>query len=133
MGDADAEALLARAVAGVDPSFARKHGHVRREHALRATRHHERDSALDRARRERQMRRERVAQGGDREFPGEIVHPAVALGLPQHRENGLRLERAAVDERHQAGHVSGPSSRNANDFDRIRLHGPSASSPDQEY
>jgi hypothetical protein len=69
---------------------------------------------LSTARSELEMRRERVAQCGDGVFTGEVVHPAVAFGLAQHRENGRRLERAAVDKSHKAGHVAGPVGRNAN-------------------
>ena len=113
--NADAEALLARALAGaLGPRASREHCDMRRQHALRAARHDERDSGLDLARSELHMRRKRVAQRGDGVFASKVVHPAVAFGLAQHRENGRRLERAAVDESHQAGNVSRPAGWNAN-------------------
>ena len=88
MGDADAQSRLARAVVrDLGTAAAREHGHVRREHPLRAARHDERDSAFNRPRGERQVGRQGIAQSGDSVLPGEIVHPAIALGLPQHREN----------------------------------------------
>jgi hypothetical protein len=118
MGDADAQALVARAPAGgLADRRARENRHVRRQHPFRAARHDERDPALDRARRELEMRRQRIAQCGDRILPGEVVHPTVALGLAEHCENGRRLERAAVDKRHQAGDIAGPAGRNANDVE----------------
>ena len=60
------------------------------------------------------MRRKRIAQRGDGVLTGKVVHTAVAFGLAQHGENGRRLERAAVDESHQAGNVSRPAGWNAN-------------------
>ena len=88
MGDANAEALLARALVGAfGGPAAREYRHVRRQHSLRAARHDECDTAFDRARSELEMRRERVAQCGDSVFAGEVVHPAVAFGLAQDREN----------------------------------------------
>ena len=113
--NADAQALLAGVLAdALGARASREHGYVRRQHALRAARHDERDSGLDLARSELEMRRKRVAQRGHSIFAGEVVDPAIAFGLAEHRENRRRLERAAVDETHEAGHVSRPVGRNAN-------------------
>jgi hypothetical protein len=115
MRDADAETLLAGIRAdALGAAASREHRNVRREHPLCAAGHHERDAGLNLARSELEMRRECVAQGGDGVFASEVVDPAIAFGLAQHCENGRGVERAAVDERHEAGHVSGPVGRNAN-------------------
>ena len=115
MRDADAQSLLAGFLAGaLGTAASRENGYVRRQHALCAARHHERNAGLDFARSELEMRREGVAQGGDGVFAGEVIDPAIPFGLAQHRQNGRRLERAAVDERHEAGHVSRPVGRNTN-------------------
>jgi hypothetical protein len=84
---------------------------------FRAARHDEGYSAFHRPRGQRQMRRQGVAQGGDRILSGEIVHAAITFGLPQDRENGRRLEVAAVDKRHQAGNIAGSTGRYPNDVE----------------
>ena len=40
------------------------------------------------------MRRKRIAQCGYGVLSGKVVYPAVAFGLPQHRDNGFRGQRA---------------------------------------
>ena len=62
VGDADAQPFLGRAaVRGVGSDAAREHGQVRRQHPFGAARHDEGDLVLDRARRQSEMRRKRIA------------------------------------------------------------------------
>ena len=134
MGDANAQSLLAGVLAVVlDVRAPREHRDVRRQDAFRAAGHDERYAGFDLARRELETRSESVAQCGDGVFAGEVIDPAIPFGLAQHRENGRRLERAAVDKRHEAGHVSRPVGRNADHVERMHLHGPSASSANEAY
>ena len=110
MRDADAESLLADAL---EVGASREHGDVRGQHSLGAAGHDERYSGLDLTRSELEMGRKSVTQCGDGVFAREVIDPAIAFGLAQHRENGRRLERAAVDKSHEAGHISWPVGRNA--------------------
>ena len=79
-----------------------------------------------------QMRRQRLAQGGQRVFAGEIVDAAVALGLAEHREDGRGIDFAGLDERHEPGHVARTFGRNADHVDRDRAIAHSASPLDQK-
>jgi hypothetical protein len=125
MRDADTEALLARGLAeALGTTASREDGYVLRQHAFCAARHDECNSGLDFTRSELEMRRQRVTQCSDGVFAGEVIDPAIAFGLAQHRDNGWRRERAALDEGDDAGHVSGPVSWNANHIKRIELHSP---------
>ena len=89
MSDADAKSLLAGVLGNaLGAGASREHGYVGRQHALRAARHDECDAGLDLARSHLETWGKGVTQCGDGIFAGEVVHPAIAFGLAQHRENG---------------------------------------------
>jgi hypothetical protein len=127
MRDAHAQSLLAGVPSdALGTRTSREYCYVRRQHPLRPARHDEGDSGLDLARSQLETRGKGVAQCGDGVFAGEVIDPAIAFGLAQHSENGRRLERAAVDERHEPGNVSGSMRWNVDHIERIGLHAPSA-------
>ena len=100
---------------------------MRTEHPLGTARHDEGDFFLDSARGDIEMRRECIAQRGYRIFAGEIVDPAIALGLAEHGKNGRWSKLARVDKRHESRNVTGTSGGNADDVDRNRTPCHSAS------
>jgi hypothetical protein len=70
---------------------------------------------LDLSRADPEIRRKRLAQGGDSIFTREIIYPAVAFGLAQHRDNRRRHDLTRLDQTHQAGHITGAFHRDAGD------------------
>src|SRR5262249_12043852 len=51
--------------------------------------------------------------------PGVVVHPAVALGLADHRDHPVRLEYTGVDQPGQAGRVGHVPERDLAHLDRL--------------
>jgi hypothetical protein len=133
MGDADAQPLVARsAVRSLSAQAAREHGKVRTEDPFGTPGHDEGNLVFDRARGEAQIRRQRIAQDRHSIFAGEIVDPAVALGLAEHRQDRRRRDFTRLDKPHEAGNVAGALGRNAHHINRNRRHGYSASPVDQK-